>query len=146
MPSYQYRNSHCKDKTVSWPSYLYNENPDTWKDSPYIETMPWFLFCLWLSNPLSEAACTLGWWHLHQFEERRTWSGTHSSLYYTQVMAESSWNEGRLHTADGPSLHLVNDWNMTARLEMSWLENTWQNTARGYPAKRALSAMRKHGG
>ena len=24
MPSYQYRDSHYKDKTVSWPSYLYN--------------------------------------------------------------------------------------------------------------------------
>ena len=26
-PSYQYRNSHCKDKTVSRPSYLYNDSP-----------------------------------------------------------------------------------------------------------------------
>ena len=27
MPSYQYSDSHYTDKTVSWPSYLYYENP-----------------------------------------------------------------------------------------------------------------------
>ena len=27
MPSYQYRDSHYKDKTVSRPSYLYDGNP-----------------------------------------------------------------------------------------------------------------------
>ena len=42
MPSYQYRNPHCKDKMVSRPSYLYNENPYTQKDSLYIETGPCF--------------------------------------------------------------------------------------------------------
>ena len=30
--SYHYRDSHYKDKTVSWPSFLYNENPHNWKD------------------------------------------------------------------------------------------------------------------
>ena len=44
MLSYQYRNFHYKDKTVSWPSYLYNGNPLTWKDHFYIETGPkWLL-------------------------------------------------------------------------------------------------------
>ena len=35
MPSYQYSNSHYKDKVVSWLSDLYNRNPHTsgWKDS-----------------------------------------------------------------------------------------------------------------
>ena len=40
MPSYHYRNSHYKDNTVSRPSYLYNGNPHTKKDRPYIETGP----------------------------------------------------------------------------------------------------------
>ena len=37
MLSYQYRNSHYKDKTVWWRSYLYNGNPHTCKDCLYIE-------------------------------------------------------------------------------------------------------------
>ena len=32
------KNSCHKDKTVPWPSYLYNGNPYTWKPYPYIET------------------------------------------------------------------------------------------------------------
>ena len=39
-PSYQHRNSHYKDKTVSLPSYLYNGNTHIWKDHLYIETGP----------------------------------------------------------------------------------------------------------
>ena len=39
--SYQYSISHRKDKTVSWPSDLYNGNPITWKDGLCIETGPW---------------------------------------------------------------------------------------------------------
>ena len=42
MPSYQYRDPHVKDKTVSWPSYLYHGNPHTPKGGLYIETGPWF--------------------------------------------------------------------------------------------------------
>ena len=30
MPSYQLRNSDCKDNMVSWPSYLSNENLHTY--------------------------------------------------------------------------------------------------------------------
>ena len=37
MSSYQYRDSHYKDKTVSQLSYLHNRNPHTWKDHLYIE-------------------------------------------------------------------------------------------------------------
>ena len=40
MPSYQYRDSHDKDKTVSRPSYLYHKNHHTWKDDLYIEAEP----------------------------------------------------------------------------------------------------------
>ena len=40
MPSYQYRDSHYKDKTVSRPSYLYNRNILTWKDGLHIEAGP----------------------------------------------------------------------------------------------------------
>ena len=32
------KDSHTKDATVSWPSYLCNANPYTWKDILYIET------------------------------------------------------------------------------------------------------------
>ena len=32
MPSYKYRDSHYKGKTVSSLSYSYNENAHTWKD------------------------------------------------------------------------------------------------------------------
>ena len=38
--SYQYRDSHYKDKTVSQHSYLHNGNPHTRKDHVYIETGP----------------------------------------------------------------------------------------------------------
>ena len=38
MVSYQYRNSHYKDKTVYQPPYLYDWNPNTWKDTLYIQT------------------------------------------------------------------------------------------------------------
>ena len=36
MESHQYSDSHYKDKMVSWPSYLYNGNPYTWKAGLYI--------------------------------------------------------------------------------------------------------------
>ena len=38
--SYQYKGSHCKDKTVVGQSYLYNWNPRSWKDRLSIETDP----------------------------------------------------------------------------------------------------------
>ena len=38
MVSYQYRNSHYKDKTVYQPRDLYDGNPNTWKDNRYIQT------------------------------------------------------------------------------------------------------------
>ena len=34
-----FRNSHYKDKTVSWPSYVYDKNLHTWKNV-YIEMEP----------------------------------------------------------------------------------------------------------
>ena len=40
ISSYQYRDSHYKDKTFSWPSYLYNGNLHIWKKHLYIETGP----------------------------------------------------------------------------------------------------------
>ena len=33
MSSYVYWHSRYKDKTVAWPSYLYDGNPHTWKDN-----------------------------------------------------------------------------------------------------------------
>ena len=40
MLSHQYKDSHYKDKMISWPSYLFNRNPHIWKDGLYIETAP----------------------------------------------------------------------------------------------------------
>ena len=41
--SYQHRDSHDKDKMVSWQSYLYNGNPIHEKKCLCIETGPWQL-------------------------------------------------------------------------------------------------------
>ena len=41
IPSHQCRDSHCKDKRVSRPSYINNGNPHTWKDCLYVETGPY---------------------------------------------------------------------------------------------------------
>ena len=40
MPSYHCRNSHCKDKVILQPSYLYDSIPYTWEDGLYIEMGP----------------------------------------------------------------------------------------------------------
>ena len=40
ISSYQYRNSHYKDKAISRPSYLYNWNNHIWKYRLYIKTGP----------------------------------------------------------------------------------------------------------
>ena len=42
MASYQYGNTHYKDKTVWRPSYLCNGNPYLWKWGLRIETVLWF--------------------------------------------------------------------------------------------------------
>ena len=41
MTSYQYRKSHCGDKTIWRPSYLHNGISDTGKTTFYIESGPW---------------------------------------------------------------------------------------------------------
>ena len=43
MLPYHYRDSHFKDKTVSRPSYLYNENLHTWKNGFMLQCghVPW---------------------------------------------------------------------------------------------------------
>ena len=58
MLANQYRNSHYKDKIVSWLSYLYDGNPHSWKYHLYIETGPWlyqsksaFYHCTESANP-----------------------------------------------------------------------------------------------
>ena len=40
MSSYQCRESHYEDKTVSPPPYIYDGNIYTWKDDLYIDTEP----------------------------------------------------------------------------------------------------------
>ena len=51
MSSYQYRDSHYKDETVSRLSHLYDGNLYTKKDVLYIETGPWKLLPLWQPEP-----------------------------------------------------------------------------------------------
>ena len=43
MSSYQYRKSHCGDKTVARSSYLHNGISYTGKTTYYIESGPWVL-------------------------------------------------------------------------------------------------------
>ena len=38
MSSFEYMDSHYKDKGVLWLSYLYNGNPHTWKYGLYVDT------------------------------------------------------------------------------------------------------------
>ena len=45
VPCYQYKDSHYKARTASWPSFLQNVNPHTWKDSLYIEMGPCSCSC-----------------------------------------------------------------------------------------------------
>ena len=40
ITSYQYRDSHYKDKAISRPSYLYNGNPHTWKTVFILRRVP----------------------------------------------------------------------------------------------------------
>ena len=68
ITSYQYMDSHFKDKTVSRPSYLYNGNLHTWKDGLYIETGPWawlldkYISIVYLlSLPPVPTPCSLGY-------------------------------------------------------------------------------------
>ena len=68
MPSYQYRNSHNKDKTVPWQSYLYYENYHSGKDCLYIETEPSLLPEQNIMKCFTESVVTkLQWSCIHYF-------------------------------------------------------------------------------
>ena len=66
LPSNQCGDSHYKDKTVSWPFYVYNGNLHTCKDCLYIESGPWFLGMLlysgWLLNSSPPRAAYMCQW------------------------------------------------------------------------------------
>ena len=42
---HNYKQFHYEYNTVSRPSYLYKDNPHTWKDDIYIQTGPWSVYC-----------------------------------------------------------------------------------------------------
>ena len=42
---HNYKQFHYEYNTVSRPSYLYNDNPHTWKDDLYIQTGPRLVYC-----------------------------------------------------------------------------------------------------
>ena len=68
MPSYQFRDPHDKDKTVSRPSYLYHGYSHTWKDSLfYIE-----MGSRWLS--LSSSVHALWWLLMPWWYQQLLWS------------------------------------------------------------------------
>ena len=82
MTSYQYRKSHCGDKTILRPSYLHNRISYTGKTTLYIESGPWSLavacpaysFCLsnfvwqwWTSNFMMLV------WHIHFVRCNKSW-------------------------------------------------------------------------
>ena len=71
MQSYQYRNSHYKDKTVSWLSYIYNGNIHTWKHSLYWNRSRFHYNMvqynmIWLHKTLQHRSCN------SNFEIKRT--------------------------------------------------------------------------
>ena len=49
MPSNQHKESHYKGKTILRPSYLFNGNMCTKRDSLYIETLPWKPYSMWIT-------------------------------------------------------------------------------------------------
>ena len=65
MSSYQYRRSHCGDKTILWLSYLHNGISYTGRRHLYIESGPWCLLnCMRWDMSLRWPLLTLLSWHL----------------------------------------------------------------------------------
>ena len=50
IPSYQHRDFHYQDKIVSWPSYLYDDNPHAWKMDFILKQGP----CVWELNVINQ--------------------------------------------------------------------------------------------
>ena len=128
MSSYQYRESHCEDKTVMRSSYLHNGNSSTGK-----------MASLYWINPLITSGSLID-----QFLSQ--WGkGLHIWFYVTCCY---SW---AIYIIISYIIQWVSKRYVTPRLK-HWsdipceLSDTTGITLRGYPAKRALSAMRKHGG
>ena len=61
MPSYQYRKSHCGDKTISRPSYLHNVFPILVRVYLYIESGPWCCFTAECQPLCSAVWPGMGW-------------------------------------------------------------------------------------
>ena len=81
------KDSHTKDATVSWPSYLCNANPYTWKDILYIETclsiLLSFVCCMQLCVLRDVVVARLpsndygGWivrYHIFKLKKMKWWS------------------------------------------------------------------------
>ena len=81
MPYYLYRDPHDKNKTVSWPYYLYHWNPHTWKDDFVLE---------WYTGRFMSSACAyfsgLLLWHLWWLWCR--WSNHYSDIIMGTMMSQ----------------------------------------------------------
>ena len=76
ISSYQHRNSHYKDKTAPWPSYLCNENPHAWKK----------VFILGLGP------CILGAMKVHCPDSNVSWSNVITSVLSSRRLANADPN------------------------------------------------------
>ena len=82
MPFYPLWIAHHKDKIVSWPLYLYNGSPYTWKDSLYIETEP----CFHKKYFFALASLSVGHWGLNKID-----------ILPMAISNTFSWKRGYIH-------------------------------------------------
>ena len=89
ISSYRYRDSHYKDKMVSWPSYLYNGNLHTWKECLYIEKGPrWCAWSLLFRNSSGEMWGHSGGWfdiNMSSYQYKNSYCGDKMSLWLSYI-------------------------------------------------------------
>ena len=122
MLSYQNRDSHYKDKTFSWLSYLYNGNPQTWKG--HLETGPWYWLCkigrtlpfmskdfnhLWHFNVKNEAKCK----YLMLSENKKSACQVKKKLIIINYLSFNNSTNGRVS-------HLILIWHVTGHHGDQW--------------------------
>ena len=90
MLSYQYRNSHYKDKTTSRLSYLYEGNSYTRKDGLHIETAPEFVAsCLEIVTCVTTLSIQIGGYVNSLAPEKFEWNLIH--VIVKQIFMIDGW-------------------------------------------------------
>ena len=79
-PPYQYRDSHYKDKTVSWPSYLYNGNSYTGKQ--------------WMNCHYKDDVVV----RLSYLDNGNSYTGKMTSEYWICLMGHLHWDMNKMVT------------------------------------------------